>query len=50
MQDKPLRNKLKAYATQYSSYGYLMLHELLKKDGLVVNSKRTYRIYTEEAL
>jgi putative transposase len=50
MQDKPLRNKLKAYATQYSCYGYLMLHELLKKDGLVVNSKRTYRIYTEEAL
>ena len=50
LKDKALRDKLKAYATQYSRYGYLMLHELLKKEGLVVNRKRTYRIYTEEAL
>ena len=50
MQDKALRERLKAYATQYSRYGYLMLHKLLKRDGLVVNRKRTYRIYTEESL
>lgn len=50
LQDKALRERLKAYATQYSRYGYLMLHELLKRDGLVVNRKRTYRIYTEESL
>lgn len=37
--DKALRDKLKAYATQYSRYGYLMLHELLKKDGLVDNRR-----------
>jgi putative transposase len=50
LQDNVLRKQLKAYATQYSRYGYLMLHELLKRDGLVVNRKRTYRIYTEESL
>ena len=50
LQDKPLRERIKAYATQYSRCGFLILHELLKRDGLVVNSKRTYRIYTEESL
>jgi putative transposase len=33
LQDKVLRERLKAFATQYSRYGYLMLHELLKRDG-----------------
>ena len=50
LQDKALRERLKAYATQYSRYGYLMLHELLKIDSLVVNRKRAYRVYTEESL
>ena len=27
-----------------------MLHSLLKSEGLVVNKKRMYRLYTEEAL
>lgn len=48
--DRALRERLKALAVQYSRYGYLMLHSLLKAEGLVVNKKHTYRIYTEEGL
>ena len=45
--DKTLKAALLTKATQYPRYGYLMLHSLLKQDGLVVNRKRTYRLYTE---
>jgi len=37
-------------AAKYPRYGYLMLHSLLKRETLVVNRKRTYRIYSEERL
>lgn len=49
-QDSALRERLKALAAQYSSYGYLLLHGLLKAEKMVINKKRTYRIYTEEGL
>jgi putative transposase len=48
--DSPLRDRLKALATEYPRYGCLMLHALLRVEGLVVNTKRTYRIYREEKL
>ena len=48
--DETLRSRMKQLATQHSAYGYLILHALLKQEGLVVNKKRTYRIYTEEGL
>ena len=48
--DEKVRRRLKELAAQYPRYGYLMLHSLLKSEGLVVNKKRTYRLYTEEAL
>jgi putative transposase len=48
--DEKVRRRLKKLAAQYPRYGYLMLHSLLKSEGLVVNKKRTYRLYTEEAL
>lgn len=48
--DRPLRDRLKTLATEYPRYGYLMLHGLLKAEGLVVNKKRTYRLYTAEHL
>lgn len=48
--DAPLRQRLKALATQYPRYGYLLLHNLLRQEGLVKNKKRTYRLYTEEKL
>lgn len=48
--DQILRERLKVLAVDYSRYGYLLLHGLLKAEGLVINKKRTYRIYTEEGL
>jgi len=48
--DTALRTRLKALAEQYPRYGYPTLHHLLKREGLVANRKRTYRIYSEEGL
>ena len=41
---------MKALAVEYPRYGYQILYNLLKGEGLVVNKKRTYRVYTEESL
>jgi putative transposase len=48
--DGELRQRMKALAQQYPRYGYLMLHQFLSQEGLVINRKRTYRIYTELGL
>ena len=48
--DDLIRARLKELATQYPAYGYLLLHGLLKGEGLVINKKHTYRLYTEEGL
>lgn len=48
--DLELRARMKALAVEYPRYGYLLLHGLLKGEGLVINKKRTYRVYTEERL
>jgi putative transposase len=48
--DTALRDGLAFLAKQYPRYGYLLLHGLLKAEGLVVNRKRTYRLYTESGL
>jgi putative transposase len=46
-QDAPLLIRLKTMGEQYPRYGYLMLHSLQRAEGVLVNRKRTYRIYTE---
>ena len=48
--DAKLRCRLQELASQYPSYGYISLHNLLKREGLVINKKRTYRLYVEEKL
>ena len=48
--DRVLRERLKTLAAEHTRYGYLLLHGILKAEGLVVNKKRTYRLYTEEGL
>lgn len=48
--DEGLRNQLKILAVQYPKCGYLMLHGLLRREGLVINKKRTYRLYRSEGL
>jgi putative transposase len=45
--DEPLRQRLKELGEQYPRYGYLLLHGMLFAEKLVVNRKRTYRIYTD---
>ena len=45
--DAALIKRLKALGERYPRYGYLMMHALLKREGLVVNRKRTYRLYSE---
>jgi len=44
--DAQLVARLRVLAERYPRYGYLMLHELLRREGLVVNRKRTWRLYT----
>jgi putative transposase len=48
--DEALRQRLQELAQRYPRYGYLMLNQFLRREGLVVNRKRTYRIYCELGL
>jgi len=48
--DAPLSERLKALASENRRYGYLRLHALLRREGLVVNRKRTWRLYAKEGL
>ena len=48
--DESLRQRLVELATKHKGLGYPMLHGMLKSEGLVVNQKRTYRLYSEEKL
>lgn len=45
--DDALVARLKSLGEQYPRYSYLMLHAMLKAEGLVVNRKKTYRIYRD---
>ena len=48
--DDATPERLKELAEKYKAYRYLLLHALLKREGLVVNRKHTYRLYREEGL
>jgi len=48
--DTILRNRLRELAGQRKRFGSPRLHIMLKREGLVVNHKRTERIYREEGL
>lgn len=37
-------------ASENRRYGYLRLHGMLRREGLAVNHKRTYRFYSEHGL
>lgn len=45
-----LRMKIRDYAAARVRYGYRRIHVLLKREGLVVNKKRVYRLYCLENL
>ena len=42
--------RLKQLASENRRYGYLRLHAVLRREGLVVNRKRTSRLYTDLGL
>ena len=48
--DTVLRNRLRELAGQRKRFGSPRLHIMLKRENLVVNHKRTERIYKEEGL
>lgn len=48
--DERLRARLVELAGKHKALGYPMLHGMLRSEGLVVNPKRTYRIYSQENL
>lgn len=50
LKDEPLRCRLLELASKHKAFGYPMLHGLLKAEGLVINRKRTYRIYSSAGL
>ena len=50
LRDAPIRERLKALAQARPRFGYKRLHVLLRREGVVVNRKRVYRLYREEHL
>lgn len=48
--DGDVVKRMKELASENRRYGYLRLHAMLRREGLVANPKRTYRLYTAEGL
>ena len=48
--DGPLKERLTELAGQKRRYGYRRLHVLLRREGWLINWKRTYRVYHEAGL
>jgi putative transposase len=48
--DAVLRERMRAIAHERRRFGYRRLHVLLKREGLVVNHKKLFRLYREEKL
>jgi putative transposase len=48
--DEALRTRMKELAAKHKRYGCRRLHKYLKREGLVINKKRTERVYREEKL
>jgi putative transposase len=50
LRDAPVRARLRELAAARPRFGYVRLGLLLRREGLVVNLKRVYRLYREERL
>jgi putative transposase len=48
--DVTIRERLKTLAGQRRRFGYRRLHILLRRDGIVLNHKKLFRLYREEQL
>jgi putative transposase len=47
---EPVRARLKELAQQRPRFGYRRLHVLLRREGMIINRKKTHRLYREEGL
>jgi putative transposase len=48
--DGPLREKLRELAAERRRFGYRRLHVQLRREGVMINRKKTQRLYKEEGL
>lgn len=48
--DSGLRERLQELAGERLRFGYRRLHVLLRREDIVINRKKTYRLYREERL
>ena len=48
--DAAVLERMRTLASENRRYGYLRLHAMLRREGLVVNRKRTWRLYSAEGL
>ena len=48
--DSWLRQRLKELASQRRRFGYRRLHLMLRREGIMLNWKKLYRLYREERL
>ena len=48
--DTMLRDRMKSIAHERRRFGYRRIHVLLRREGIVVNHKRLFRLYREEKL
>ena len=48
--DAEVRRRLRAPASERRRFGYRRLHLLLKREGIVANHKKLFRLYREERL
>jgi putative transposase len=49
-EDESIRQRLRELAALRKRFGYRRLYVLLRREGVVVNHKRVYRLYREEGL
>ena len=50
IQNAELREQIKAIALQRRRFGYRRIHDMLKFQGVEVNHKRVYRLYSDQKL
>lgn len=48
--DTLLRMRIREIARTHVRYGYKRIHTLLRREGLIVNHKKVYRVYCEDGL
>jgi len=48
--DQPLLDKIKAIATEFPSYGYRRITAHLRREGIIINHKKVYRIMAQNGI